>query len=561
VRVARPQLALLGLGSVALLLVSCSLLVGSPDCAADHDCLSGEVCASEGLCRPLVNELCGETLGEFLDRDSILLGVLLPLSGENTESGIHLRRAIELAIEEINAVGGVQGGQGRRKLAALVCDSQGDPSIGVAAAAYLAGVASVPAIIGAAFSRVTLPVARDVAIGTGTVLISPASTAVEISDLVDDDLVWRTVPPDSRQADTMAHYATWEVLQVAGVNAYGVASQSQAEVKVSLVYPEDSYGQGLKHSFEDLLESKVAGTLNAVPGLQLGSTGLQLVFESSSYADTDPETVAAIAAQVAASAPDVVMLAGYDESSSLLAALLESDHLREQTSFFLSDGMRSDFLVTAFGSEGEGKPPLLFGANPGGRLAGDEVWEGFRDRYASRWNEDPLTLHNYVENAYDAAYLLAYSLSSLPAGAVAGRDVGAALKALAGDPAGLYVRVGPQDLLVAFREVWDGARLNLRGASGPIAFEDATGDPIAASIIRWDVDWDGARWQVVECGVASTYEVGGGQIRDWCAAHCTDAIPTHGDDDDSAGDDDDSAGDDDDSAAVGDPCRPPVMGS
>ena len=110
--VARPQLVLLGLGSIALLLVSCSLLVGAPDCAAEGDCLAGEVCAAEGLCRPLVNDLCSEMIGEVLDRESILFGVLLPLSGENTESGIHLRRAIQLAIEEINAVGGVQGGQG-----------------------------------------------------------------------------------------------------------------------------------------------------------------------------------------------------------------------------------------------------------------------------------------------------------------------------------------------------------------------------------------------------------------------------------------------------------------
>jgi len=559
----RSQLELLVLGAVTLLLVSCSLLVGSPDCGADDDCESGEVCAAEGLCRPLVNEICGESIGEFLDRDSILLGVLLPLSGDNLESGLHLRRAIELAIDEINAVGGVQGGQGGRTLAALVCDSQGDAFIGVTAATYLAEVARVPAIIGAAFSRVTLPVARDVAIGTGTVLISPASTSIEISDLVDDDLVWRTVPPDSRQADTMAHYATWEVLQAAGVSAEGVASQAQAEVKVSLVYPEDSYGQALKHSFEALLESKVGSTLNLVPGLELGSSGLQLLFESTSYGSIDAATVASVAADVTADAPDVVMLAGYDESSDLLAALLESQHLREQTSFFLSDGMRSDFLVTAFESDGEGKPRLLFGANAGFRLEGDEVWEGFAERYASRWGDDPLTLHNYVENAYDAAYLLAYSISSLPAGEIDGREVGAALKGLAGDPAGPDVRVGPQaqDLLVAFREAEAGTRFNLRGASGPIAFEEETGDPIAASIIRWDVDWDGDRWAIVECGVASSYEVGGGQNRDWCAAHCTDGIPTHGDDDDSAGDDDDSAGDDDDSAAAGDPCRPPVMGN
>jgi len=570
------SLALL-LGGLALLQLSCSLLLQAGECDEDNDdCPGGLVCGDEGLCVSLLNDQCREMLGEVNDGDALLLGALLPLSGESLESGFYLKRAIQLAVDEINLREGVQGSQGGRKLAVLVCDDEGSVDVGLAGARHLAEVAGVPAIIGSAFSFVTLPVAEQVTIGAGTLLVSPASTAVDISGLDDNNLVWRTVPPDSVQADTMAYFATWEVLQSAGIGADGQFSQPAASVNVGLVYPDDSYGKGLKNNFQNVLLGKVEAQLPQ--GFPLGESGLQLLFHSHPYSldDLDDDALNVLVGEISSAELDLVMLAGYDESADLFEAL-QPVLSAAGTSYFLSDGMRSDFLTTALPNDGQGKPRLLFGTNPGGRLDGDAAWEGFRDRYLARWSDEvgAESLHNYVENAYDATYLLAYALSSTSADLPTGAALATGLSQLAGNSQGPSVSIGPSDVLVAFREIDSGNRLNLQGASGPIAFDPA-GDPISGSMIRWDLRWDSSssNWQIDECGVASSYDITGAPTRHWCSAYCVntatcaddcpgpedcdpECVPVHeeedgfGDDDDSSSvSDDDDTGDDDDSTPI-----------
>ena len=560
-------LCMLLVATAAALSVSCSLLIRTGDCLVDADCGVGATCSVDlGICRDLTSvPECTELIGAWEDPDAILLGFIAPLSGDNTESGLFLRRAVELAVEEIQNVGGVGGAQAGRPLAVLLCDDQGDPEVGVRAARHLVDVAHVPAIVGAAFSRVTTRIAQEVTIAAGTLLISPASTAVEISSLDDNALVWRTIAPDSRQADAMAHFATWEVLQAAGVDAQGVPNQSTASVQVALVYPDDIYGNGLANSFEEVLGSSLETVVNfGVPGMALGADGLDLSVSSHHHVPGDAGSMSAAAAAVVAQDPDVVLLVGYDESTGLLDEFLTSEGVGASTSFFLSDGLRSDDLFTALGNSAETKPRLLFGTNPGGRLDSDSVWVDFRDRYSARWGEQAGELHNYVENAYDATYLLAYAL----AGSSDGQPTGSGMAAVLGQLQGggdTTLLVGESDALRAFNAFASGDQLMLRGASGDIAFNE-NGDPEAASIIRWDLEFETGTntWNIAECGIATTYDVGGGRRRDWCAAYCTDTVPlqnpTQGDDDDSAGDDDDSAGDDDDSVEPEDPCRPAVMG-
>jgi branched-chain amino acid transport system substrate-binding protein len=561
------SLFMLMVGAAAALLVSCSLLVTQDNCLANTDCDPGFSCNVDvGLCRDLTAAPeCTELIGEWEKEDVILLGFIAPLSGDNTESGLFLRRAVELAVEEIQRVGGIGGNQQGRPLAVLLCDDRGDPEVGVRAARHLVEVAHVPAIVGAAFSRVTTRIAEEVTIAAGTLLISPASTAVEISTLDDNALVWRTIAPDSLQADAMAHFATWEVLQGAGVDAQGAASQSTARVQVALAFPDDIYGNGLANSFEEVLRSSLETVLNfGVPDMALGASGLDLTVSSHTYVPGDAGSMSAAAAAVVAQDPDVVLLAGYDESAGLLEEFLVIDGVGSSTSFFLSDGLRSDDLSTALGNTEDIKPRLLFGTNPGGRLDSDTVWLGFRDSYSERWSEPAGELHNYVENAYDATYLLAYALAGSSGDQPTGTEMAAVLGQLQGG-GDTTLLIGENHAVQSFNAFASGQQLLLRGASGDISF-DAHGDPEAASIIRWDLAFQPgtSTWNIAECGIATTYDVGGGRRRDWCAAYCTDTVPlqnpTPGDDDDSAGDDDDSAGDDDDSVGGEDPCRPAVMG-
>jgi branched-chain amino acid transport system substrate-binding protein len=87
--------------------------------------------------------------------DDIKVGILLPLSGSVAPIGINNRRGHELAIEEINAAGGIKA-LGGAKLVMVDGDTQGNPNVGIQETEKLAQQ-GVVAIMGAYQSGVTFP--------------------------------------------------------------------------------------------------------------------------------------------------------------------------------------------------------------------------------------------------------------------------------------------------------------------------------------------------------------------------------------------------------------------
>ncbi len=87
--------------------------------------------------------------------DDVKVGILLPLSGSVAPIGINNRRGHELAIEEINAAGGIKA-LGGAKLVMVDGDTQGNPNVGIQETEKLAR-SGVVAIMGAYQSGVTFP--------------------------------------------------------------------------------------------------------------------------------------------------------------------------------------------------------------------------------------------------------------------------------------------------------------------------------------------------------------------------------------------------------------------
>ncbi|MCL5776511.1 ABC transporter substrate-binding protein [Limibaculum sp. FT325] len=87
--------------------------------------------------------------------EDIPVGILLPLSGSVAPIGINNRRGHELAIEEINAAGGIKS-LGGAKLVMIDGDTQGNPNVGISEVEKLAR-RGVVAIMGAYQSGVTFP--------------------------------------------------------------------------------------------------------------------------------------------------------------------------------------------------------------------------------------------------------------------------------------------------------------------------------------------------------------------------------------------------------------------
>lgn len=87
--------------------------------------------------------------------DDIKVGILLPLSGSVAPIGQNNRRGHELAVEEINAAGGIKA-LGGSKLVLVDGDTQGNPNVGIQETEKLAQK-GVVAIMGAYQSGVTFP--------------------------------------------------------------------------------------------------------------------------------------------------------------------------------------------------------------------------------------------------------------------------------------------------------------------------------------------------------------------------------------------------------------------
>lgn len=137
----------------------------------------------------------------ILEKEPVILGVYTPLTGSADVCGIKLHRGIEMAVDEINARGGVLGG---RPLRIIVEDTESSPEAGMDAIHKLIDVDRVSIVLGPNCSSVALPTAPySQTQGIPHVLINPSSTAIrELGDHV-----WSMHATDMFMATAVVDYA------------------------------------------------------------------------------------------------------------------------------------------------------------------------------------------------------------------------------------------------------------------------------------------------------------------------------------------------------------------
>jgi branched-chain amino acid transport system substrate-binding protein len=141
--------------------------------------------------------------------------------------GIPMKRAAELAVEEINAKGGVRG----RPLELIERDDYADPdsAVFVATDLYDAGVS---AVIGHLFSGTTLAASPVYNGGSDPVAaISPSSSSPEISTA--GDYTFRICPSDLAHGTALARW----VYDTLGLH------------RGAVLYLNDQYGRGIRQTF------------------------------------------------------------------------------------------------------------------------------------------------------------------------------------------------------------------------------------------------------------------------------------------------------------------------
>jgi len=133
------------------------------------------------------------------EQEYIVVGVLLPLTGNDSDEGMRALNGLQLAKQEINESGGVLG----KKLDLIIFNDRGDAEYILRQYEALKKH-NVAAIIGSSYSDVTLPFA-EAAEKDGIPVISPTASDPNIT--IDRKYIFRANFIDDYQAEVMAFFA------------------------------------------------------------------------------------------------------------------------------------------------------------------------------------------------------------------------------------------------------------------------------------------------------------------------------------------------------------------
>ena len=366
----------------------------------------------------------------------IKIGQLNSFTGDLSDFGVAHQNAAQLALDEINAAGGV-GGQ---PVELVTGDTATDPTQGASEANRLIEVEGVDFILGALASGVTLPVAESVTGPNNILQISAASTSPALTDANDNDFLFRTVISDAAQGVVLADL----------VESEGIAS-------VCTMYINNAYGQGLSEIFAESFEDLGGSVTAQVPHESEQAT---YASELDSCTADGPEAVAALA---------------YPESAGIF--LREAVERDAASTYIWVDGTKSDTMFADLGW------PEEFDGTVGTAPSALELatGEAFDSAYEAEFGSLPPL--PFLRETYDAVYLMALAAEKSLTDNI---DIREALRAVA-NPEGTVINPGTAGFEQALEAIANGEEINYEGAAGPQDF-DENGDVLIGAIETWRVD-------------------------------------------------------------------------
>jgi branched-chain amino acid transport system substrate-binding protein len=293
--------------------------------------------------------------GAKADTNTITIGGIFPLSGPVAVYGVEARNGIELAIEEINAAGGING----KRVAIISEDDTGNPEITVNAYRKLTAQDKVNVIIGSLTSGCTIAI-TSLAQAQKVVLVAPAATAEAVTDA--GDFIFRACFIDPFQGTVGGAFAVNEL---------------KARRAAVLYDNGNDYSVGLKDNFIASFE-KSGGTIVA----------------NESYITGDVDFNAQLT-KIKAANPDVVYLPDYYSTVALIAKQLRAQGIN--TPIVGADGW--DGLTENAGDE------VLNGfySNHYASDSTDPKVQSFVKAYQAKFGSVPVS---FAALGYDSMYLI-----------------------------------------------------------------------------------------------------------------------------------------------------------
>ncbi|MFK9093939.1 ABC transporter substrate-binding protein [Bacillus salipaludis] len=297
--------------------------------------------------------------------DSFKLGVNLELSGNVASYGESMASGVEIAVNEINKAGGVEG----KKIEIIKVDNKSETAEAANGIIKLTSQDKVNAVIGAATSGNTVAQAQ-VANDTKTVLIAPGGTSPSVT--VDDKgkvrpFVFRTSFIDPFQGTVAANFAA-----------------NNLKIKDAAIFADSSsdYAKGLSKAFEETFKA---------------SGGKVVAKEAYVAKDTD---FRATLTRIKAKNPSFIFIPGYYEEVGLIVK--QARELGITAPLMGADGWDSPKLVELAGPDALNNTFLI---NHYSSEDPDEKVQKFVTAFKDKNNGEAPNAFNAL--GYDTVYFLA----------------------------------------------------------------------------------------------------------------------------------------------------------
>ena len=286
------------------------------------------------------------------------IGVAGPMTGQYATYGTSHKAGAQIAMDELNAAGGVNGGQ----VSIAIGDDLGDPKEAVLVAQKFIDDSDIVVVDGHQFSGATIAAASKYQTA-GLPMITPSATQPDITDI--GDYIWRICMTDAVQGKGLADYS---------VTTLG-------KQKIAIMYDNSDYGRGLADAYEQ-------GITDA------GGT----VVEKQQYSTGDTDFKAQLT-KIKAAGPELLFLSGYYPEGSKIAQ--QAKELGLDVQMLGSDGYASDELPKLGGAAVEGMLVSTFFDYTKNDPAVQNFVEAYKAKYKGA-NPDW-----FVANSYDVVMLAA----------------------------------------------------------------------------------------------------------------------------------------------------------
>jgi len=370
--------------------------------------------------------------------DEVKVGALMGITGPLANFIPPILNAAKLAEADVNAGGGILGGQ---TFTLVVADGQAAAQPSVDAASKLVNLENVAAVMGALSSGATIASANAVTIPNGVLQVSPTATSPAMTAMEDNDYLFRIVPSDNYQGEVLA-----DIVLDEGIDT------------VAITYVNNDYGVGIANTFKDAYERK-GGTVTAFQKHEDKKNSYR--GEIATLASDDADALVVIA------------YAG-GSGAKIVKQSLENGFFDR---FIGTDGLRDDILIEQVGADALATSFFSSPTSPGENPVAGVLHARFDETFGEG-SDKP-----FVDQSYDATMLIALAIEK--AGTTDRDAVRSALRDVANAPGEV---VGPGEWAKAVALIADGKDINYEGASGSHEF-DANGD-VAGFIGKFVVDGD-----------------------------------------------------------------------